>query len=225
MDKLNVLIVEDEAIVALEIKSFLSSIGCHIVDIVNSADNIAEIIQTKEIDLIMMDILIEGSIDGIEASIVAKSINSDIEIIFLTAHSDEYSIERAIKVEPIFYLTKPFNRQELLVAIKIAQKKLEKIKKRDTILILDDEFSFDKNSNLLFKNGKLVHLTQKETQLLALLINNKNKLTTTYTIENMIWPTKEANLSTIRTLIKRVRVKLKYKFIQTVSSRGYIFIV
>jgi DNA-binding response OmpR family regulator len=225
MDKLNILIVEDEAIVALEIKSFLTSIGCNVVDTINSADNIVDILQNRDINLIMMDIYIEGKIDGIEASIIAKSINPNIEIIFLTANSDDYNIDRAVEVEPISYLTKPFNRQELLVAIKLVQKKLQSKPKNDNVVILDNEFKFDRNSKLLYQNDKLISLTHKEVQLLELFLNNKNQLTTIYTIENLIWPTKNANLNTVRTLIKRLRVKLNYKFIKTIPSRGYILLI
>jgi len=67
-------------------------------------------------------------------------------------------------------------------------------------------------------------LTKKETNLLELFIENKNNIVDFYTIENTIWPEKDTNTNTIRTLVKRLRQKLKHKFITTVSSQGYRFI-
>jgi DNA-binding response OmpR family regulator len=71
----------------------------------------------------------------------------------------------------------------------------------------------------------MINLTKKESILLELFIAHKNNLLDFYTIENSIWPDKETNTNTLRTLVKRLRQKLKHKFIETVSSRGYTFMI
>jgi DNA-binding response OmpR family regulator len=164
-----------------------------------------------------MDIYLEGEIDGIQAAKMIKEINSFIQIIFLSANSDTLNIDRAIDINPITYLSKPFNRKELYAAINLAKKRVQHI------LQLDSEFCYDKKNHILYHNKNIVPLTNKESLLLALFINNLNNLVTNYMIENEIWPQKEANANTIRTLIKRLRSKLNHKFITTLTSQGYIF--
>ena len=214
---MNILIVEDEAIVALEIESFLKEQGLNVVAIATSAKEAIRVVESNIIDLILMDIYLEGKVDGIGAAREIKSINSNIEIIFLSANSNTANIDRAIDIEPLGYLSKPFNRKELYATINLAKKKL------NYIIKLDKEFIYNKRDNILYKNSKIVPLSNKESLLLALFIKNKNSLVTPYMIENEIWPNKEANSNTIRTLIKRLRAKLNHKFITTLTSQGYIF--
>lgn len=67
----------------------------------------------------------------------------------------------------------------------------------------------------------MINLTKKESDFLELLIKNRNNVVDFHTIENTLWPDKESNSNTIRTLTKRLPQKLKHKFIETVPSRGY----
>ncbi len=214
---MNILIVEDEFLVALEIESFLKQQNLNVLAIVSNAKDAISIIKEQRVDLVLMDIYLEGEIDGIEATKIIHSINSFIQIIFLSANSDRLNIDRAIESNPITYLSKPFNREELYAAITLAKKKIHHI------IHLDKEFSYDKKSHILYYKNEIVSLSQKESQLLTLFINNLNNLVTNYMIENEIWPQKDANASAIRTLIKRLRAKLKHKFITTLTSQGYIF--
>ena len=224
MESLNVLIVEDEPIVALDIESYLSSIGCNVLGICADAKETITILKNSDINVVIMDIYLKGDIDGIELAAIIKDNYEDIKVIFLTANNDDYNIDRVALIEPVSYLTKPFNRQELLASIKIAKAKLENQDNKDIdALELDEEYSFDINDKFLYCCGELIHLTKKESDLLSLFIKNKNNLVSNYVIENELWPDKEANANTIRTLVKRLREKLKHKFIKTVPARGYIF--
>jgi len=225
MDSLNVLIVEDEAIVALEIKSYLESIGCNVIDVCSNANCALEVLKNKSVNLVMMDIYLQDRVDGIEATKQIKKLYPNIQIIFLTANNDNYNLHQATKLEPLSYLAKPFNRQELLAAIEIAKIKIKKDAITNSSYIkLDNEFSYDINSKLLYYLKTLVHLTDKESQLLSLMIKNKNSLISNYTIENELWPSSSANPNTIRTLVSRLRKKLKNRFIQNISARGYMFV-
>jgi len=228
MTGLKVLIVEDESIVALEIESYLNSLDCKVVDVVSDGLEAVTLCKKYNIDLVMMDIFLDGDIDGIEASLKIKEINKDIMIVFLTANNDNYNIQRAVEVDPLVYLSKPFDRKELFAAINIAKNRLFNQQKTSLsdhdrkLLKLDEEFGFDMDNTLLYYHDELVHLTKKETQLLQLFISNKNNLVTNYMIENEIWPDKVANTNTIRTLIKRLREKLKHRFIKNIPARGYV---
>jgi len=229
MKEINILIVEDESIVAMEIKSYIQTLGYSALDTCSNAKDAFATITRYPIDIILMDIYIKGELDGVETAEIIKKSHPNIEIIFLTAHLDDYNVDRAIKINPIAYLSKPFNREELRVFLKIALHKIKKETSLDTgnkhHIILDDEFSYDQGNQTLYCCNEIINLTKKESELLELLIVNKNTLLDFYTIENAIWPDKETNNNTIRTLVKRLREKLKHKFIETVSSRGYQLII
>lgn len=114
-----ILIAEDETIVALDIKKKLVKLGYNVTDIVSSGEKAIEKAGETTPDLILMDISLEGDMDGIEA---AKRIRSryDIPIIYLTAHSDKKTLDRAKVTEPLGYIVKPFERGSLHAAIEMA---------------------------------------------------------------------------------------------------------
>ena len=217
----NILIVEDESIVALELQQYVQSLGYRVVSTVSNAVDCLHHTNSEKIDLILMDVYIKGDVDGIACAAEIKSLHN-IPIIYITAFSDEETLERAVATNPSAYLVKPFNRDELKVALKIG---LSRVKNRERVgdVVFDDEFSFDISIEELILDGEVIHLTKQEKKLLLLLLEFKNSVVSIYEIENELWPNKEANENTRRALISRLRVKLNYKFIETVHSEGYIF--
>ncbi|WP_321506552.1 response regulator [uncultured Methanoregula sp.] len=131
-----VFIVEDEAIVANDIKETLKSLGYTVPGIAKSGELALEKIPAILPDLILMDIHLAGKMDGIEA---AGKINVlyDIPVIYLTAYADKSLLERAKITEPYGYVIKPYDERELHSVIEMAiyKHKIEReIKKRDSIL-------------------------------------------------------------------------------------------
>ncbi len=117
--KVRILVVEDEAIVALDLTSRLKMIGYEIVGTAaTGADAIAKAIELRP-DLMLMDIILKGEMDGIQASEVIRA-KLGIPIIFLTACADDATLERAKITEPFGYLLKPFEERELHSHIEIA---------------------------------------------------------------------------------------------------------
>jgi len=218
-----ILIVEDEQVVSMEIESYLKKMGYTIVAICSNADDAYYQAMHSDIDLILMDISLVDS-SGIEAGKRIKA-KRDIPIIFLTAYMDEDTIEKAIAVDPIAYLAKPFNRRELFVAIKIGLKKYHTSDNNERVgdIVLDNEFSFDTQSSELICCGEIVSLTKKERMLLKLFLDNPNRLISNITMEYEIWGDEPVNNNRRRTLVSRLRAKLKHKFIETRSLEGYIF--
>jgi len=223
MNKKNILIVEDESIVAMEIGSYLSQCNYNIIGICSNGDEAYSTAINLEVDLILMDIFLFKS-NGIETAVKIKDKKSDMPIIFLTAYMDEETIDKAVATNPVAYLIKPFNRQELLASIKIGLK--DKSTPCCTIvgdIYLDEEFSFDSRASQLICCGEVVHLSKKEKMLLTLFLDNIGGLTLATTIEYELWPDKPSSDTRLRTLISRLRAKLKHKFIETCSAEGYIF--
>lgn len=226
---MKVLIVEDESIVAMEIESFVHSLGYHVIDICSKGEEALAAAKEGIPDIILMDICLKGKIDGIETASLIKASLPRVQIVFLTAHMDDYNVDRAILLDPVAYLSKPFHHEELRVSLKIAAQKragkgFEKKRKAHHIY-LDDEFCYDTRKTMLYYCEEPLHLTKKESELLNILIEHKNRIVNAYTIENTLWPEKDITSNTLRTLVRRLREKLKYKFVETVAGRGYIFIV
>lgn len=125
MSNLNILIVEDEAIVAEDIASRLEKMDYTITDIVASGEEAIETATTTHPDLILMDIMLQGEIGGIVA---AEKIYADLNIpvIYLTAYADDSTIRQAKETSPFGYILKPFKDKELQAAIEIARSRHHK---------------------------------------------------------------------------------------------------
>lgn len=119
MEKARILIVEDEELVALGIQSCLEDNGCIDSAIRTTGDAAIEAIPEFAPDLVLMDISLSGSMSGIEA---AKAITNSfhVPIIYLTAHSDQKTIEEAKVAQPYGYIVKPFDERNLLATIEMA---------------------------------------------------------------------------------------------------------
>jgi two-component system, response regulator PdtaR len=114
-----VLVVEDESIVAMGIKHKLENMGHIVVETVSSGENAVRAAREHNPDIILMDIVIKGDLDGIEA---AQAIHeySDIPIIYLTAYADDEMLMRARVTQPYGYIIKPFKSTELNANIQMA---------------------------------------------------------------------------------------------------------
>lgn len=119
-----IMVVEDERIVALHLKQQLTKLGYEVVAMAASGEQALRSIAGNPPDLVLMDIRIEGDIDGIET---AARIPSDlhIPIIYLTAYSEETTLSRASATRPYGYLLKPFSERDLHAAIQMALSRAE----------------------------------------------------------------------------------------------------
>lgn len=118
-DKVRIMIVEDESIVALDLSMRLQKEGYETVGIANSSDDAVELFTDQKPDLVLMDINIKGDKDGIETAAALKKIQ-EVPLIFLTAFSQSEYVNRAKTVNPSAYLVKPFNNDSLHTSIQIA---------------------------------------------------------------------------------------------------------
>jgi PAS domain S-box-containing protein len=119
MENSRILIVEDEVIIAMEIKNSIKNLGYKVTSVVNTGDKAIQKAKDEEPDLILMDIRLKGDMDGIEAaSQIQASLNTPI--IFLTAFAEEAKLERAKLILPFGYLLKPVQDRELKVTIEMA---------------------------------------------------------------------------------------------------------
>ena len=114
-----ILIVEDELIVAIDLKGILEFLGYSVPGIAQSGEKALDAVSRERPDLILMDIQLQGKMDGIETAALVYS-RYQIPVIYVTAFSDDMTIDRAKLTEPLGYISKPFNHRELRTSIEIA---------------------------------------------------------------------------------------------------------
>ena len=114
-----ILVVEDEGIIAKSIRVMLKSLGYAVAAVTSSGEEAIKKAAETHPDLVLMDIVLEGDIDGIEAAEQIRG-RFDIPVVYLTAHADENTLKRAKITEPYGYILKPFSERELHAAVETA---------------------------------------------------------------------------------------------------------
>lgn len=133
MQKPRVMIVEDEAIVAADMAATLDEMGYEIASLIHTGEDAVRHSEIEKPDIVLMDILLAGKINGIEAAELIKKRNN-IPVIFVTAYSDDAIIDRAKKTEPAGYIVKPISSRELRIALDMALYKHKAELEREKLL-------------------------------------------------------------------------------------------
>lgn len=130
MTESSILVVEDERLVALSIREILRAEGFEVCGIANSASKALHSIAEMKPGMVIMDVKIKGSMDGIDLALRIRK-DHGIPSVFLTAYSDEKLLDRAKLAEPLGYILKPFKPSDIVSAVKVALYKSKEEKKRD----------------------------------------------------------------------------------------------
>lgn len=125
---MKILIVEDERIIAADLEESLEEMGYQVCGTTSFGEKAVELAGTRHPDLVIMDIQLEGAMNGLEAAAAIKA-KFNIPIIYLSAYSDEEVLAQAEITEPFGYLLKPFQSGELRTTIRMARYKAEMEKK------------------------------------------------------------------------------------------------
>ena len=113
----NILIVEDEFIVAFDIKLMVESMNYNVIDTVSSGEDALKIIETNEIDLILMDVYLNDGLNGIDTAIQIRN-NFSTPIIYITGSHNPKKHEKIKQTEPYAFIKKPFDDIQLQETIK-----------------------------------------------------------------------------------------------------------
>jgi len=247
MIKKKILIVEDESIIALNLKEVLIDLGYEPCGIAPSrSKTLALLDKGIKPDLILMDIYLKGTVTGIELAKELKSIIPNTPIIFLTANSELSTIKNATSCHAYGYLLKPVKEAELHANIELALQKsnfdtqtkeqldsIENVAKtlehtlqeskeeKLTIIKLKYGYVFDIEKKVLYLKEEMVNLTAKERDLVALLCQQKGSYISRDQIEYSIWANEPAGEAAFRSLMFRVRNKLHKDLIINSNNIGY----
>lgn len=165
MSKINVLVVEDESIVSKDIQHSLKKLGYNVVGAASTGEKAIELAGSEKPDVVLMDIMLKGQMNGIEAADKIKK-DLSIPIIFLTAYADESTLSKAKITQPYGYILKPFKEIDLHTTIEMAiykhGKEQEIVKERDMLYSLMENKEGSKNFVFVKSNSKLIKINSKD---------------------------------------------------------------
>jgi PAS domain S-box-containing protein len=175
-----IFIIEDEFIIAEDIKSILENLGYVIAGISFSDENITRLIGESCPDLILMDIMLGGKTDGIEIAERLKK-EFDIPLIYMTAYTDDTTLRRAKITEPLGYILKPFDKRELYATIEMALYKhnanIEIKKKQQSLQLITDfnERISTLSSSDIIKNSMLFIKEKLNFDHISIVLKEKDE--------------------------------------------------
>lgn len=220
-DKRHILIVEDNKIVALDLRHSLENEGHLITSIEKSFNGVKKSIKTTFPDIAIIDINLGSKENGIE---IGKYLHKyEIPIIYSTSYSDTETINKALETDPVCYLVKPINLQELLSNITLGLYK-RKFKLNSQVELINKDYSFDSRLNKLLYQGTPIPLSKMEVKLVKIILTSKDDVALFEDIEYHLWKNKPIKSSALRTIVYRLRRKLPVELVQTVPNLGFSFI-
>jgi two-component system, cell cycle sensor histidine kinase and response regulator CckA len=141
MKESNILIVEDERIVAYDLRTTLQRAGYHVTGLATSGEDAIRIAEGSKPDLVLMDIVLQGEMDGISAADRIRE-KLGIPTIYLSSYGDQSILERAKATEPIGYVFKPYEEKDLLTTIQVALYQYQTNRHRAEAALLSSETRF-----------------------------------------------------------------------------------
>jgi len=191
MAQTNVLVVEDESIVSKDIQHSLKKLGYNVVGAANNGETAVSLALEHMPDIILMDIMLKGEMNGIEAADAIRK-ETNIPVIFLTAYADESTLAKAKVTQPYGYIIKPFKEIDIHTSIEMSlykhKKETEVLKERDLLYSLVENKEASSGRDIMFvkSNSRLVKLKTSDIYFIEALKDYVviNTLNTRYTVHS-----------------------------------------
>lgn len=212
---MNILLLEDEALLNSSIKDYLETLGHMVKSFTNGQEAISSI--DTNYDLLILDINVPG-ISGFELLEKLNSSELFIPTIFISALHDIDDISKAYDLGCIEYMKKPFHLQEL--GIKINQI-IKNKKTQDNHIMLSKNYSFAKSEKTLYFQNEPQDLTKKQLAIIEILALNINMVVDFERFRMDVWDGELIDNPTIRAEISRLNKSLKEDFIKNIRGLGY----
>lgn len=217
MDKISILIVEDEFIIYTHLQKLLKKIGFANVHIAKSYSQALELASEHTFHILLSDISIDGEIDGIETAKVLQKLYN-VAVVFITAYNDDETLARASKVDFVGYLLKPYREDELRTLISLI---IQKYHLSESLFMKElGEYRFDMEERSLYKHRENIKLSDKESKFFQLVFNNLGSIISYDLIDEVVWSSQYVSDNTRRTFIYRVKQKFPDLQLETIKDIG-----
>ena len=222
MDKLKILVVDDESRMRKLVRDFLTKNGYEVLEASNGEEAMEVFYEEKNIDLLILDVMMP-KMDGWE---VCREIRktSKVPIIMLTAKADERDELLGFELGVDEYITKPFSPKILVARVEAILRRTGQAGSSD--LIEAAGITLDKAAHEVSVDGKLIELSYKEFELLTYFMENHGIALSREKILNAVWNYDYfGDARTIDTHVKKLRSKMgsKGELIKTIWGMGYKF--
>jgi two-component system, OmpR family, KDP operon response regulator KdpE len=225
-DRLNALVVDDEASFRRVLRTSLAASG-FAVEEARSGEEAVAILARSAFDLVLLDVNMPG-IGGVEACRKIRAQLPKIGVVMVTVQDGESEIVKALEAGADDYITKPIQFRELVARLRAVLRRL-RVHDAEPELLQAGEFELDVNRHVFYRQGEIVHLTPTEFELLALLMRNQGVPVTHAKLLRSVWgPEYGSELDYLRSFVKTLRQKVeedpaKPKYIVTEPWVGYRF--
>lgn len=226
----NILIVEDETLTQRYLKNILAHHNIKNVVCYDNAEDALNSMKTTKYDMILMDINIKGSTDGIQLAKIILDTHHNMPIIFITAHCDDETFEEVLELSPYGFVSKPFSAKDVEITLQLAYKRYraqeeilnskEVVGNMDT-MIINKQYKYSKSMMMLYSNNQPIKLKKKHILLVDALCKMHNKTVSFDILIDKIWGDKIIADSALRTLIYSLRQILPDFPIVSYSKMGY----
>lgn len=216
---MKIFLLEDDFSLNKIIKSTLQNRGFFI-DSLTDGYKAVDYVLNNSYDLYILDINVIG-FDGHKILEIIRSQNKKIPIIMISAQIDIENIKKSYLLGCDDYIKKPFDFEELYLKIKYHLSHLSQNQNDNMIVKLGYDYSFDLIQEKLYKHTHEIELTIKEKHLLTLFVKNINKSVSNEMIHEYVWESKELEAVSMRTIIHKLKKKLKNGMIVNLRGVGY----
>jgi DNA-binding response OmpR family regulator len=227
MSQFKILYAEDDETLAFLTKDNLEQNGY---EVNHCSDGILclDTFQKENFDVCIFDIMMP-KMDGFELAEAIRKVNSDIPIIFLSAKTLKEDRIKGLRLGADDYLVKPFSIEELVLKIEVFLKRSQKNKVQEQQFYKVGNYQFDPTNFLVFNASEKVNLTQRESELLKLFLDNKNKVLKREEILKALWGNDDyflgRSLDVFISRLRKIMVNEKNITIENLHGIGFKFSV
>ena len=226
------LIVEDEIFSANNLKNIVSRYGVDVIEIVDNAEEALTLCRRHKPELVLMDIMLQGPLSGVEAAVeIRHTISENIFIVFLSAYSDREMIEYAVDANAFAYLLKPYREGEIIATIELIRSRSEQTKRSYSYPVnrrisLASGYVFDIKRQKLYHRHHEIAISKNSKKLLDILCRNRQIFVSAEEIIRHIWEEADGgSLTSLRSLIYRLKNTTDTSLIKNHNRIGYKIIL
>jgi len=207
-ERINTLLVDDEASFRRALKTSLSALGYGTEESRNGEEAL-ELLHQGSFDLILLDINMPG-IGGVETCREIRARALDVGVVMVSVRDGENDLVQALEAGADDYITKPIRFRELLARMGAVLRRVRPENNGEPVVLRVGELELDMRRHVLCRNGEPVHLTPTEFHLLALLMENQGFPVTHVKLLRSIWgPEYGSELDYLRSFVKALRKKIE----------------